>query len=488
MPLGFRTYLFENNILRNSPQALKASIQPNGRWDRQGNVTIRNNLAYGINRARWSTITGSFGSATSLAVFSNVQKNFHFEHNTLIGVRHSIGIMLRGASGAGDGYMLNNIWSRGKEGVLQGVRGDVGGHEGKAVNHALCGGTTCPPARWDRNIIAGVNRSTYPNYATTTFNRCNNATGTTACDPEVAFEYEDPAIGPQGKPNGRLFVNYRAEDYRIADPKQDRFQTAKRGGSDGRDIGVDYSQLAMLRNFQIMATDREALFTYDVTAPMKDIACVVEVSRSVDLSSSDSGSRPYLYTRPDTDRQNSSTVDGLRRMIRVGKNEPLTPDTEYYYRLQCAGDATLGSFRTARVKSGTKAIRLNRKAPASVASMLVEYSYEYDRDTDALTAPATMTGDCVSQSCTVKIEAEAAGCCITDSAIATPVETCSAAARCIQRCLASQLPSSLDLHKLDLRVWHRSRLEEHSTQPATCSSHGVPEPHGRSVADLQEKH
>ena len=94
-------------------------------------------------------------------------------------------------------------------------------------------------------------------------------------------------------------------------------------------------------------------------------------------------------------------------MIRVGKNQPLTPDTEYYYRLQCAGDATLGSFRTARVKSGTKAVRLSRKAPASVASMLVEYSYEYDRDTDALTAPATMAGDCVSQSCTVEIEAEA---------------------------------------------------------------------------------
>jgi hypothetical protein len=402
----FQNILFENNILRNSPQALKASIQPNGRWDRQGNVTIRNNLAYGVNRARWSTITGGFGSATSLVSLSNVQRNFHFEHNTLIGVRHSIGIMLEGASGAGDGYMLSNIWSRGKEGVLQGVRGDVGGHEGKAVNYALCGGATCPPARWDRNIIAGVNRSTYPNYTTSTFNRCNNTTGTTVCDPEVALEYEDPAIGPQGKPNGRLFVNYRGEDYRIADPKQDRFQTAKRGGSDGRDIGVDYSQLAMLRNFQILATDREALFTYDVTAPMKDIACVVEVSRSVDLSIPVPDLDPTRYTRPDTDRHSSSTLDGSRRTIRVGKNEPLTPNTEYYYRLQCAGDATLGSFRTAAVKSGVKTIRLNRKAPPSVASILVEYSYDYDRETDTLLTPATATGDCVSQSCTITIESD----------------------------------------------------------------------------------
>ena len=132
--------LFENNILRNSPQAIKFTLQPNGRWDRQGNVTIRNNLAYRINRARWSTITGGFGSAISLGVFSNFQPTFRLEHNTFIGLRHSIGFLLEGAYGAGDGYILNNIWSRGKEGNLQGIRGDSGGHEGSAVNYAICGG------------------------------------------------------------------------------------------------------------------------------------------------------------------------------------------------------------------------------------------------------------------------------------------------------------------------------------------------------------
>ena len=96
-----------------------------------------------------------------------------------------------------------------------------------------------------------------------------------------------------------------------------------------------------------MATDREALFTYDVTAPMKDIACVVEVSRSVDLSIPDSGSRSYLIHPAGYRPPKFLDFGWSRRMIRVGKNEPLTPNTEYYYRLQCAGDATLGSFRTA---------------------------------------------------------------------------------------------------------------------------------------------
>jgi hypothetical protein len=399
--------VFENNVLRNSPQAIKLSLQPNGRWDRQGNVTIRNNLAYGINRARWSTITGGFGSATSLGVFSNFQPVFRLEHNTFIGLRHSIGILLEGAFGGGDGYILNNIWSRGKEGNLQGVRGDSGGHEGNAVNYAICGATPCPAARWNRNIIAGVNRSTYPSYASTTFNLCNNTAASTVCDSEAAFDYDDPAIGPKGKRNGKLNVNYGRADYRISDPKENSFHFAKRGGTDGRDVGVDYSQLAMIRNFQVSATHREALFTYDITAPIKDIPCVVEVSRKVDFTIPVPDLDPTLYMQPDTDRQMSSTVDGLRRMIRVGKNQPLTPGTEYYYRLQCGGDATLGSFVTGPAQSGMRTVRLKQTAAAGAASMVVEYAYDYNRQADTLPAEATATADCISQSCTVAIEAEA---------------------------------------------------------------------------------
>ena len=368
--------------MRNSPQAIKLSLQPNGRWDRQGNVTIRNNLAYGINRARWSTITGAFGSATSLGVFSNFQPTFRLEHNTFIGVRHSIGIMLEGAFGAGDGYILNNIWSRGKEGNLQGIRGDSAGHEGNAVNYAICGGAACGPSRWNRNIIAGVNRSTYPNYANTTFNLCNNTTASTLCDPETAFEYDDPSIGPKGKRNGKLNVNYGAADYRIADPKGDRFNFAKRGGSDGRDIGVDYSQLTMIRNLQVITTPREALFTYDITAPMKDIPCVVEVSRNVDLATPVPDLDPALYLRPDSDHQNSSTLEGLRRMIRIGKNQPLLPGATYYYRLQCAGDATLGSFATGGGKGWRENCPVNpncarRRFPGSRVRIRLRSSIRY---------------------------------------------------------------------------------------------------------------
>ena len=69
--------------------------------------------------------------------------DFPFRAQHFIGVRHSIGILLEGAFGAGDGYILNNIWSRGKEGKLQGIRGDLAGHEGNAVNYAICGGAAC---------------------------------------------------------------------------------------------------------------------------------------------------------------------------------------------------------------------------------------------------------------------------------------------------------------------------------------------------------
>ena len=137
---------------------------------------------------------------------------------------------------------------------------------GNAVNQRFAAEVPARKTRWNRNIIAGVNRSTYPNYETTTFNRCNNRAANTLCDPEAAFEYDDPAIGPHGKPDRKLFVNFRKKITRSPIPWTICFQIAKRGGSDGRDIGVDYSQLPILRNFQIMATDREALLTYDITA------------------------------------------------------------------------------------------------------------------------------------------------------------------------------------------------------------------------------
>lgn len=402
-----RNILFENNIMRNAPQAIKVTLQPNARWDRQGNITIRNNLAHGIDRARWSTIAGGFGSATSLGYFSHVQAPFRLEHNTFLGKRHTIGVMLEVAHGAGDGYILNNIWLRGTEGSVQGVRGDVGGHEGTAVNNAICGGNPCPPERWGGNIIAGVNRSTYPNYATTTFNLCNNTSASTACNSEAAIQYDDPAVGPKGKPNRRLFVNYEGQDYRIADPTENKFHFAKRGGTDRRDIGVDYSQLTMIRNFKVSATHREAILTYDVTPPMKDIPCVVEVSQKVDLASPIPDLDPVLYTRPDTDHGSSSVVDGLRRMIHVGKNQSLSPETEYYYRLQCAGDAKLGSFRTAAAESGMRTVRLSKRVPAGVASVLVEYAYKYDRGTDTLIAAATATAECELRLCAASFAAEA---------------------------------------------------------------------------------
>ena len=81
-----------------------------------------------------------FGWQPALAFSVTFNRPFRLEHNTFIGLRHSIGFLLEGAYGAGDGYILNNIWSRGKEGNLQGVRGDSGGHEGNAVNYAICGG------------------------------------------------------------------------------------------------------------------------------------------------------------------------------------------------------------------------------------------------------------------------------------------------------------------------------------------------------------
>ena len=94
-------------------------------------------------------------------------------------------------------------------------------------------------------------------------------------------------------------------------------------------------------------------------------------------------------------------------MIRVGKNQPLTPGTSYHYRLQCGGDATLGSFVTGPAQPGTRTVQLNRTAAANTTSMVVEYAYDYDRQADTLPAEATAAADCTSQRCTVSIEAEA---------------------------------------------------------------------------------
>ena len=161
----------------------------------------------------------------------------------------------------------------------------------------------------------------------------------------------------------------------------------------------------MIRNLQVTTTAHEALFTYDITAPMKDIPCVVEVSRNVDLATPVPDLDPALYLRPDTDHQNSSTLEGLRRMIRIGKNQPLLPGAIYYYRLQCAGDATLGSFTTEVEKAGAKTVRLTQIARAG-ASLVAEYAYDYDRQSDTLPREAIAAGECESESCTVSIDVD----------------------------------------------------------------------------------
>jgi uncharacterized protein (TIGR03437 family) len=359
--------IFRNNIVRSGAVGLSILQWTNGVRGRIGNILVRDNLFADLDCRKWSNHLGSCSTSaiTPLVFLGTLPEKIELNHNTIIGTNFQRGIHFEGNSSQheGDGKILNNILPRGS---LAGIAGGPHQEGSPTLDNLLCGGNRCPESQFDRNIIVGVNRSRYT--TGTTYNLCP---GSGAC--EINWDYDDPRYG-------RLFENFNAGAYRVREGHY-----AKGGGTDGADIGADFEQLPQIRNLRVETTDRQALLSYEVSKPIEHIPCVIEVSMDRDLFALIPDLDPVRFLRPDTDHHRDSVVRGAQRMIRVGKNVPLSPEQTYWYRLQCGGDAATGSFTTKAPQTGSQRLTITHTPSASgVVATVIEFGYGYDRSSDAI--------------------------------------------------------------------------------------------------------
>ncbi|MCW5977238.1 MAG: hypothetical protein KIT09_04135 [Bryobacteraceae bacterium] len=363
---------FTNNVIRGGPVGLTIAQWTNGVIGQIGDILVRNNLMEDLDCRKWSAVGGGCVNTRNYLFLGTLPPRVRIHNNTIFGRNAPVtAIQLegRGDLHAGDAELLNNIFPRGNQG---GIRGASHTEGSSSLDNLLCGGKPCPVTQFNKNIIAGVDLRRYSTGET--YNLCSTNTG---CG--IDWDFDDPRYG-------RLFANYSGGDYSV---REGNF--AKRGGTDGADIGADFNQLPQIRDLVIETTDRQALFKYRLTEPIQRIPCVVEVSDQRDLSTSIPDLNPSLFSRPGSDRQSDSIVDSQRRTrtIRIGGNVPLSASTTYWYRLHCGGDASEGSFTTKAARSGTRQVTLRATPDAQgVVSVIVEYSNRYDGSTDTLIGPS----------------------------------------------------------------------------------------------------
>ena len=195
-----------------------------------------------------------------------------------------------------------------------------------------------------------------------------------------------------------VFVNPTAGDFRV----RDDHPFAKHGMPDGSDLGADPAQLAMIQNLQVVPTDRSVVFTWNVTAPIAQIPCVIEVNTAPDLESGTYAgelSEIARYYRQDTDDADRNYRDGNRRMLAIGYSVRLQPATPYYYRLHCGGDATVGMFQTLPADSSNSTQTLTRALPVpNGTKVMVEYGTSYSRAGNTISGGGVASADCGSDS------------------------------------------------------------------------------------------
>jgi hypothetical protein len=179
-----------------------------------------------------------------------------------------------------------------------------------------------------------------------------------------------------------------------------------RSGSDGRQVGVDTTQLPLIENLTITPSDRAAIARLSLTAPAGEYTCVARLSADPTLLSSINPVTvpldldPSRYARPDSSDADWLPKSGRRRWFVFGHNAALASSTTYYYHFNCGGAVATGSFRTLGPLEGTSDIAFTRTPTAAmgpVANCTVEYGAGYSRSSGAI-AGAAVSGSCTAGS------------------------------------------------------------------------------------------
>jgi hypothetical protein len=260
----------------------------------------------------------------------------------------------------------------------------------------------CPQAQLHKNwsagsvILTGTPTDAFRNGCTTLTTNC---TAPAAWD----FSYAD----------GKLFRSTSGGDFRIRPTS-----TWARTTDTGRPIGADLNEVPLIKNLRVTTTDTTITFNYQLTNPIKNVSCALELHGAPDFESSTFNGATGLgysaelsdmstyYARP-IDSYIGFPREGNSRTIVLGTDEPLTPLTTYFYRLHCGGDFTRGSATTRDALSGTTTKNIIRVVnQPTVATMAIEYGTAYNRTTGVISSGGTASTACtVNTLCTVPFTA-----------------------------------------------------------------------------------
>lgn len=264
---------------------------------------------------------------------------------------------------------------------LESFRGSGTSEGNNTLVNMLGCDTSCGSTQWDKNVIVGGGTSVFPANSILT-----NCSGTAKCAED--WDYNHPTYGV-------LFKNRSTGDLRV----RNTHSWARAASGYGTDLGVDRSQLPEIRGLTVTPTDRAVLVSWHVSAPIRDTPCVIEVNTAPDFASgTHAGEQSQIgtYYRQDADDADRNVRRGLKRMAVVGHTVNLTAGTNYWGRLQCAGDTKHFSFTTLPTLSGTGTLPVRRSGASAMT-----WGYGYSRATDAITDESA--GSCASGVCTATV-------------------------------------------------------------------------------------
>ena len=361
--------LFRDNVIRSAPAALTVS---RGARSTARNWDIRNNLFHDIDARKYGS-----GWERQFQFVSLPLQGLTFEHNTAISGSSGATLLLErmGAEVVNEPIVFrNNILQKSPE---LGIRGSGAAEGTRTFEAYLCAGQPCDTSSISPNVIAGVNRNTYP---PNTFNLCPTAA---ACDADLS---------------GAKFTDSSDNNFSLAEDSP--FRGA---ASDGSDLGVNARTLPRIQNLRVAATSNKAVVYYQLSEPIQHIPCVLEAGRRPDFSEPVADVNPVLFRRADSDRRPTAVTDGAFHSFIIGSDvnesamngnvysRALEPGTRYFYRLQCGGDTRAGEFTTAAAGVTAEVTVPIRIAPSEgVTEVAIDYGTVEDGAPQAFRTTAAL--------------------------------------------------------------------------------------------------
>lgn len=311
---------FANNILRNSSQGLRVSSEGNTVFGASNrNVRVLNNLLYDIG----ATATPSIASTDARPIsFAGECVDCQFTNNTVVsGVSGGTGLYFD-TKPITNFRFTNNIFSSNRYGVL--------GDGGLPLSYYLPG----------KPVMS------------------NNVMESEAPDGQRFAPGANRIVGPAVD----LYTDRRARNFRLkpTSPFSAACTTGCEYTSDNQaDVGADLDRVEQETSGAVAGTpnwnDLISLRVESVEATKATLVyyirddqdrCTLAVSTNPSFRDSIADVDPAAGDGRELDNREGNLVDGAMRTFIVGTREPLTPETQYYFRLRCASGRQSGAFKT----------------------------------------------------------------------------------------------------------------------------------------------